>query len=783
MMSKKVYGTGPMNPKIMVIGEAPGRKELKENEPFVGKSGRKLNQLMNHAGIQRSDCRLTNVIKEKPKDINNFIEGGKNTSPKYDEYEESLYKEIKQTDCDVIVTVGNVPLYATTRHWGVTNRRGSIYEPERLNKMVIPTVHPSYLLRIKYVPRMYYMKYSCIHDLMRARKIAEGKLEVSSRTLHINPGFSGAMSFLDGIQDSTAFDIEVKNNEITHISFAPNKTESMCIPLLDGGKDYFNPPQELEIWQKIAEVLEDPSIRCIGQNTIFDTQFIYRKFGIETKAIDDTMVAQSIILPTFPKGLDYIASIYTTIPYWKDTSTQWGDAYQRYNALDSLACKQAMPKMYRDLKRQNNYETYQRQTNIIRPLTYIGERGIKTNLSGIIRKYEDSLDEIAEKEQELNEMAGKELNPNSPKQLINYLYEEQGYHTYKDGGSPTTNKEALKRLSRKGCDEAPLILEIRHIGKLAGTYYDPDKISRDGRLRCSFNPVGTPNGRASSSQNLFGKGMNFQNIPYEVRQYLVADEGCEFFVIDLEQAENRIVAYVAPSPRMKQVFDEGKDIHSVTGSLLSEFLTPDSQDLSPKEVKEQDRQDIKVPLGDGEHTLRHWSKTANHSLNYDMGYRSFALKNEIQEKEAKKVVNKYHSIYPNIRGSFHQWIRDKIKEDRKLDNVFGRTRKFYGILGDQLYKEAYNYIPQSTVADIINTWGLNEVYYDQELYNRVQLINMTHDSITIQMRKDDTKYQKEVLKSIRDSLESQLKWKGETFTVPIEIERGTNLCDTEVINP
>ena len=86
-------------------------------------------------------------------------------------------------------------------------------------------------------------------------------------------------------------------------------------------------------------------------------------------------------------------------------------------------------------------------------------------------------------------------------------------------------------------------------------------LDTDKRLRCSFNPVGTESGRLSSSETIFGTGTNMQNLPMEFRQYLIADDDCMLFNIDLSQAENRIVAYISPEPNMINAFETNIDLH------------------------------------------------------------------------------------------------------------------------------------------------------------------------------------------------------------------------------
>jgi uracil-DNA glycosylase len=61
-----VVGTGPLDAKVLFLGEAPGRNEDKKGEPFVGSAGKNLNELLAQAGIHRKDVYITNVVKCRP---------------------------------------------------------------------------------------------------------------------------------------------------------------------------------------------------------------------------------------------------------------------------------------------------------------------------------------------------------------------------------------------------------------------------------------------------------------------------------------------------------------------------------------------------------------------------------------------------------------------------------------------------------------------------------------------------------------------------------------------
>ena len=140
--------------------------------------------------------------------------------------------------------------------------------------------------------------------------------------------------------------------------------------------------------------------------------------------------------------------------------------------------------------------------------------------------------------------------------------------------------------------------------------------------------------------------MNLQNWPHSMLRYLIADEGHIYYSFDLSQFENRIVAYVGNIKQMIEAFETGIDVHSLTAALI--FGKP---------INEVSRKDGSCPLGDGQHSERFWGKKANHGLNYDLGYKSFALYYELPEREAKAIVERYHQAYPGVRQTFHAEVR------------------------------------------------------------------------------------------------------------------------------
>jgi DNA polymerase-1 len=384
------------------------------------------------------------------------------------------------------------------------------------------------------------------------------------------------------------------------------------------------------------------------------------------------------------------------------------------------------------------------------------------------KEYDDSGYELDRLKEELNREVGREINANSPQQLANYFYVEKGLPAYRKQGSVTTNEKALVRIARKGFKSARLVLEIRRLTKRRSNYLSLDKIDQDGRIRCSYNPVGTRYSRVSSGENIFGTGTNLQNWPHDLLKYLLPDDGYLYFSFDESQFENRIVAYVGNITSMIEAFETGKDVHSLTGALIS--------GKTYDQVVEENANNIFVPIGDGKHPWRFWGKKCNHALNYDEGYKRFSLDLEIPERDGKVLHYSYHRAYPGVRNSYHAGVKAQLAKDRTLTNLMGRKVTFLGRWGDKLFKEAYSYIPQGTCGDVINERGVNHIYYDQEHYRPVELLNQVHDSVGFQVPLSLPMVQiAEMLMRIKKNLEQPLRWKDREFVIPADITYGFSL--------
>ena len=777
-----VPGVGNKNPKIAIVGEAPGKKEEQEREPFVGSSGRLLKSLFFKANIKWSECYVTNVVKERPpgSNIKKFIKL-KNKYPKetevYNKYVDYLKEELKEINPNVVLATGNVALYTLTGERGITSWRGSVMESTLIPGLkVIPTIHPSSALR------NYMYRYYIFNDVQYLAEQAEFPDIRPPEYYYItDPTFDQIINYLEQCKksDLVGFDIEVGGfkinlSEVSCISFSKDDQSSICIPFTRAGKPRWSADNELKIWNLISEILESEGIKKIAQNRFFDGHFLFRRYGIVTKNCEDSMIAQAICRPDFPKGLDFINSIYTDIGYYKADGKEWfggrgnEEQFWLYNAKDSMVLTAVWEDMKKALKDQGNWETYKAQNRIVESLIFMSEHGIKLDTEGLEEKNQKTGEEIKEIEELFKSMADRDINLRSHKQLKEYFYGDKkdgnlGLKEYKSRstGKPTTNERALHLMAkpiqrRPAVPEAKLLLRHRKLSKLKGTYYEMD-YDEDGRVRASMNPVGTRTGRLSSSKNIFGTGTNLQNQPYAMKEFFLIDDNYVGYEIDLAQAENRIVAYVAPEPKLMEAFENDIDIHSRTASYI--FGKPEEEISEEKGSAPQ--------FGNGDQGERYWGKKANHAFNYGQSAKAFSQQMQISRGEASKIHHAYHNAYPGI-SKYHNLVKQQLQKNRTLTNLFNRRYVFLDRWDYRLFNEAYAFIPQSTIADIINRWGLSYIY---ESMPNVVLLNQVHDSIVFEISKDLPYIEHaRIIQKICNSLSQPIEWHGREFRIPCELK-------------
>jgi len=470
--------------------------------------------------------------------------------------------------------------------------------------------------------------------------------------------------------------------------------------------------------------------------------------------------------------------------------------FLEYNALDAACTLEAHNAFWPALQKEGFQPAYDITMKLFDPLMFMQTRGIAVNHTAMEETKREINKQAAEAQEELNRLCGRALNVNSPKDCQQYFYIEKGISPYHSKeGRITVDDLALQRMARgtakrPGLREAKLVQEIRGLGKLHATYLDIE-FDKDERIRCSYNPRGTKFGRLSSSATVFGTGTNLQNLPQAFKKFLVADPGYVMWEVDKRQAEWVVVAYLANDASMIKVVEEGLDAHTYTASMM--FVVPeDLVKLENKLIGNTTDADLIQQLRANSSELASYSaqlprgmsarqagKKSNHGLNYDETFVMFALINEMEQSEAKRIINLYHRIYPGIRQTFHENVKRSLQRDRTLVNCFGRKVRFLDAWGPDLWKAGYAMLPQSTVVDSLNL-GMVECYHDPWVTagpGGIDLLAQVHDSLLFQVPLEWFQNKGAfagAMERVYKFLEPTLEYNGRKFTIATDSKIGLN---------
>lgn len=547
--------SGPTDAAIMIVGEAPGEEEIRKGLPFVGPSGWELDRMLQDAGFSRTQCFVTNVTMERPQ--RNEIEFSRKTPagwlcrtkarPDGDDWQlvngywcrppivrglERLQKEIALVKPRLIIGLGNLVLWALTGKWGITDWRGSTIEvsyfcPENRKAIFVPTYHPAAILR------QYSWRLIAVHDLRRAERVLREGLQPPAYSFRVRSTFAETLGLLDVLQQRLdaeptvlAVDIETRWGHIACLGLAWSRREALCIPFMcvERRDGYWTLDEEAEIVMRLARLLTHPNARCVGQNFLYDVQYIFRSWHFIPRFHSDTMLAHHVCWPGFPKGLDFLSSMYCDYHlFWKAESKEWHKSMQEdilwtYNCKDcviTFECHEEIATAIDSMGLRPQYET---QMQLWRVSLKSMIRGVRVNAERREALRAELSAAIARRNADLELLLGHPINIKSPLQMKRLFYEDLGFTPYRNRktGEDTLNDEALEKLVLKEPLLDPLvsrIRELRSLGVFLGTFIEAKPDSLDGRMRFFINPAGTETFRFSSTQDAFGSGMNMQNIP------------------------------------------------------------------------------------------------------------------------------------------------------------------------------------------------------------------------------------------------------------------------------
>jgi len=335
------------------------------------------------------------------------------------------------------------------------------------------------------------------------------------------------------------------------------------------------------------------------------------------------------------------------------------------------------------------------------------------------------------------ELAGDEFNLESPKQIQQILFSEEGLglepKKKTPKGQPSTNEEALKMLDHPLVD---LIMSYRTLTKLNSTYLEalPKQINnRTGRLHTSYHQAVTATGRLSSSHP------NLQNIPIRseqggrIRSAFVASEGNIIIAADYSQIELRIMAHISQDKNLVEAFNNNIDVHSATAAQM--FATPLA------EVSKEQRRN---------------AKAINFGLIYGMSAFGLAKQIDVSRTEARAYIDAYFDNYPGVL-EYMDSTKEKAKKAGFVETIEGRRLYLPQINAKNKMQQqhalrtAINAPMQGSSADIIKKAMLDiQAWIDAEK-NGVKMLMQVHDELVFEVPENKAQDYGEAIRSMMEN--------------------------------
>ena len=522
------------------------------------------------------------------------------------------------------------------------------------------------------------------------------------------------------------------------------------------------------VLKKLKPLLEDPSIKKIGQNIKFDF-IVFFKHGIELNSIEDTMLMSYVLDAGRNRhNMDTLAEIHLdhkTITFkdlvgsgkkeikFSEVNIEKAKDYAAEDADVTFRLYKKFKKSLQIEKISHIYEIFEKP--MIKILAFMEIEGIKIDnkfLKTLSLKFQKKIEKI---QKEVFKLSKKEFNIASPKQLGEIIYNDLKIANLKKTkkGSFATSASVLEDLAFKGHKFPQLVLDWRQLSKLKNTYSDtlPEHINPiTKRVHTSFLLAATTTGRLASSDP------NLQNIPIksddgkDIRKAFIAEKDHILISADYNQIEMRILADLADVKELKKAFKNNEDIHSLTASQIF------GVDL--KKVSEDQRRK---------------AKAINFGIIYGISQYGLAKQINVSNFEAEEFLNAYFGKFPEIKV----YMDETIKFCRKsgfVNNIFGRRSHFMSI-NDKNYnvrnfqeRAAINAPIQGSASEIMRLAmiRLSKKLKEQKIQNTKMLLQI-HDELIFETPKNESK---RISKIIIEEMTSVAKSDQHSFSIPLTVD-------------
>lgn len=501
----------------------------------------------------------------------------------------------------------------------------------------------------------------------------------------------------------------------------------------------------------------------VGHNLKFDLSFLYTKYGFKSSGkLFDTMLAEELL--TAGKSIDYndddlvfndkgkveryslkaIAFKYLNIILDKSirrdfldiTIKEMSKEQIEYAAKDAAILLDLYGALSRRLEEFKITQVARLEFNLIPVLVVMECTGIRFDVGLIEPALKELEAEAAECTEAIYGILGKEINLNSPKQLL-AAFQSVGVNI------TSTNVETLSRVNHP---LAVKILQYRKAFKAISSFGQTliSKIEEDGRIHCEYRQLGAATGRFSSANP------NLQQIPHKpvFRNPFKGAPGTLLITADYSQMELRYGAWIAQEQAMLEEYSkEDADLHILTASKI--FGKP------REEVTKEERSH---------------GKTGNFSVMYGTSPKGLAAKQGISLELAQRIVSGFWKAYPGLQRIInaaaeeaikHGFVRTKLGRIRFFDMPVSTDPRFQFKLGE-IRRAAGNFIIQGGCADVTK-YAL--VLIHKHLPEGCKILMQVHDEVVVEAPEE---LAEEVSRIVKTNMELAAKtilgW-----TIPVEV--------------
>jgi DNA polymerase-1 len=765
----RVESEGSVDAEVVIVGEAPGVEEEKQGRPFIGYSGKILRVVLDVVGLSDSSkIYITNVVKCHPP-------GNKLSKEVVKQCRVFLERELQSLkNRRLIIALGATAKEFFNIPGSMSSARGKIFDT-KYGKVLV-TWHPAYrsLMHQDIVTGMSpYLQF--VKDLVRGSiYVEQGRMYRPIDYEVVEGGrLEDVLSEISG--KVVAVDFETLGTNIWDSNF-----RAMTVALACGSKSYVVDLEKIERSDEFLKEVFQRAGKLVFYNAGFDVSVVMKcGWDIHSKwgDIDDVQLMYYLLsgrsIPEVSLK-DLVLDYLDVGQYWIDwKKTKVEDVPRErlyeYNAIDAWVTLK-LYEMFVEKLRSASLEwgeffgrrdvlLFDAYENVLKKILCLC---IELNMNGMYVDVEYLMklrDELKKKELEflsLDELQG--VNLNSPKQVLKWL-QEVGINVSSTGKDALEGflKESGGKISQAARERVEKLLEYRVLEKMLGTYIEPflsKWIYRDGCIHSKFSVVATDTGRLASSEP------NLMNIPTRLgpiveKAFISRFDGGKIIKADFSQHELRVACQYSKDRKMKEFFESGVDIHTKVAIDLYGM----SADASEKERKE----------------LRRRAKSYNFGVIYGMSYVSIAKDLLVSIEEAKKMLERYFQMFPELKMWLDS-VREFVRKVSYVRTMFGRFRWIDPVGDVEGWKQkAVNTPVQSAASDIavLTAWRIVGRLYREGFQGKV--VNFVHDSVIIDCPAEEVEEICRIIKEEVRNIELPEE-KFVEFDMDIEVGRSWGEC-------